>query len=223
MSKRQKNRAENNARILNAAELEFSLNGFLGTSLQNIAKRAGTPKANVVYYFATKEALYREVLGRITRSWNDAFELATPGDDPAQVLDSVIRHKLQHSLNNPRASRIFAMEILQGAPHHDEYLRHELRPWVRKRAEVIRSWIEAGKMAEVDPIHLIFMIWATTQHYADFETQVLTLLNQAEYEPEDIQRIGDQVSAVILRGCGLQPPVRQHAREAEVQSTSEAS
>lgn len=210
MSKREKNRAEVQARILDAAEIEFSLNGFAGTSFQNIAKAAGVPKANVVYYYSTKEALYREVLGRITRAWNDVFEHATEADDPAVVLDQFIRHKLQQSVNNPRRSRIFAMEILQGAPHHGDYLRHELRPWVRKRAEVIQSWIATGKMRKVDPLHLIFMIWATTQHYADFEAQVLTLLNRAEYEPEDIKRIGDEVSALILRGCGLEPPVGRH-------------
>ncbi|GGX45766.1 TetR family transcriptional regulator C-terminal domain-containing protein [Saccharospirillum salsuginis] len=206
MSKREKNRAEVQARILDAAEEAFSLNGFGGTSFQDIARAAGVPKANVVYYYSTKEALYREVLGRITRTWNDVFEHATEEDDPAEVLDRFIRHKLQQSVSNPRRSRIFAMEILQGAPHHGDYLRQELRPWVRQRADVIRAWIEAGKMRSVDPLQLIFMIWATTQHYADFEAQVLTLLNRKEYEPEDIQRIGDEVSALILRGCGLEPP-----------------
>lgn len=206
MSKREHNRAENRARILAAAEEEFGLCGFAGTSIQNIAERAGLPKANVVYYFATKVNLYKEVLNKIARGWNDVFNRATVDDDPAVVLDTFIRVKLEQSLRNPRTSRIFAMEILQGAPHHKDYLRDDLRPWLRDRAAVIEGWIAAGKMAPVEPAHLIFMIWATTQHYADFEAQVLTLLNRAEYESADIERIGDQVSALILRGCGLGRP-----------------
>lgn len=208
MNKRQQVRADNLHLILGAAEEEFGLHGYKGTTIQKVADRASLPKANVVYYFASKEKLYTAVLGKITSEWNDVFNRATVEDDPATVLDQFIRAKVEQSLLNPRASRIFAMEIIQGAPHHKDYLRQYLRGWVRDRAGVIESWIAQGRMAAVDPVYLIFMIWATTQHYADFETQVLTVMNRAEYEPDDLARIGDSISGIILRGCGLEPPVR---------------
>ncbi|TGG92085.1 TetR/AcrR family transcriptional regulator [Natronospirillum operosum] len=208
MNKRQQTRKDNQQRILQAAEEEFGLHGFKGTTIQNVADRAGLPKANVVYYFSNKVNLYTAVLGRITRSWNDVFNRATAEDDPAEVLDHFIRAKIEQSVLNPRASRIFAMEIIQGAPHHKDYLRQYLRNWVRDRATVIEQWIAEGRMHPVDPVQLIFMIWATTQHYADFETQVLTVMNRGEYEAQDIDHIGDCVSTIILRGCGLEPPAR---------------
>ncbi|SFX61859.1 TetR/AcrR family transcriptional regulator [Marinospirillum alkaliphilum] len=209
MAKRQKIREDNLQLILSAAEEEFGLHGYKGTAIQNIADRAGLPKANIVYYFASKENLYKAVLNKIISAWNDVFEKATAEDDPAAVLDALIRRKVQQSIDNPRASRIFAMEIIQGAPHHKDYLRKELRQWVRERAAVIETWITQGRMRAVDPVHLIFMIWSTTQHYADFEAQVLTVMNRAEYEPEDVQAIADTLSGIILRGCGLEPPAHK--------------
>lgn len=206
MAKRQKIREDNLQLILSAAEEEFGLHGYKGTAIQNIADRAGLPKANIVYYFASKENLYKAVLAKITQAWNDTFERATVEDDPAVVLDAYIRRKVQQGIENPRAMRIFVMEIIQGAPHHKDYLRMQLRPWVRERAAVIEGWIARGLMRPVDPVHLIFMIWATTQHYADYEAQVLTVMNRAEYEPADVKIIADTVSGIILRGCGLEPP-----------------
>ncbi|EAQ65476.1 Transcriptional Regulator, TetR family protein [Marinomonas sp. MED121] len=206
MSKRKINREEVSSRILQAAEYEFGLYGYKGASLQNIAKRAGLPKANIVYYFVSKENLYKVVLNEIASSWNDVFDKATIEDDPAVVLDNFIRTKLAQSIAKPRSSRIFAMEVIQGAAHISEYLREELRPWLQDRINLIESWIAKGKMKSVDPTSLIFMIWATTQHYADFESQVLTLLDQEEYAESDMKRIGDTISKTILGGCGLSMP-----------------
>jgi TetR/AcrR family transcriptional regulator len=209
MSKRKINREEVSSRILQAAEHEFGLYGYKGASLQNIAKRAGLPKANIVYYFVSKENLYKVVLNEIASSWNDVFDKATIDDDPAIVLDNFIRTKLAQSIAKPRSSRIFAMEVLQGAAHISEYLREELRPWLQDRIRLIEAWIEKGKMKSVDPTSLIFMIWATTQHYADFESQVLTLLDQESYADSDVKRVGDTISQTILQGCGLSMPVTE--------------
>ena len=206
MSKRKINREEVSSRILQAAEYEFGLYGYKGASLQNIAKRADLPKANIVYYFVSKENLYKVVLNEIASSWNDVFDKATIEDDPAVVLDDFIRTKLAQSIAKPRSSRIVAMEVIQGAAHISEYLREELRPWLQDRINLIESWIAKGKMKSVDPTSLIFMIWATTQHYADFESQVLTLLDQEEYAESDMKRIGDTISKTILGGCGLSMP-----------------
>lgn len=196
-------RERNEEVILKAAEQEFVLHGFKGTSIQAIADRAGLPKANIHYYFKNKNNLYRSVLEYITQLWNEVLSNISADDDPAAVLHEFIRTKVELSYTHPRASKLFAMEIIQGAPHIREYIRTDMRQWVRSKTKVFDEWIEAGKMDPVDPVHLIFMIWSTTQHYADFETQVLTLMNRAEYESEDIERITNFLSRVILKGCGL--------------------
>jgi TetR/AcrR family transcriptional regulator len=50
---------------------------------------------------------------------------------------------------------------------------------------------------------LIFLIWSSTQHYADFEQQILTIMNRADYEEDDITQVTNFLTDFILRGCGL--------------------
>ncbi|MEO9655153.1 TetR family transcriptional regulator C-terminal domain-containing protein [Marinomonas sp.] len=203
MSTRKANRIETLAKILDAAEIEFGLKGFSGASLQHIADRAELPKANIVYYFQSKEKLYKEVLNNILTGWNDVFSRATVNDDPAHVLDEFIRTKLAFSVSKGRSSRIFAMEVIGGANHIGDYLKDELSPWFESRIALIEAWIAAGKMRAIEPASLIYMIWATTQHYADFEAQILALGGDDAMDEAHLERIGDTVSSIILQGCGL--------------------
>ena len=202
-SKTGKIRAQNHRKILAAAEDSFVKNGFKGTSMQSIANAADLPKANVLYYFKSKEALYLSVLREIVSLWDAGLEGIHEGDDPAQVLGDYIRAKVDLAIQHPNASKIFALEIIQGAPNLQAHLRTDLRRWVREKSKVIKSWIDQGKMKPVDPEHLLFMIWSTTQHYADFDTQVLTVTNKQEYDKEDTERIKHVLCTVILGGCGL--------------------
>jgi TetR/AcrR family transcriptional regulator len=202
-------RDRNLTNIINAAEEEFVHNGFRGASIQNIADRAGIPKANVHYYFKSKTNLYVAVLDNIITLWNDLLGEITVDDDPAEVLDRFIRKKVELSYTHPRASKLYAMEMIQGAPHLKGYIRTEMRQFVRRKAQIIEQWIELGRMDKVDPMHLIFLIWSSTQHYADFDVKILTVMNRAEYEPDMIKDISDFLSQMILKGCGLKPPATE--------------
>ena len=202
-------RDRNLTNIIAAAEEEFVRQGYTGTSIQAVADRAGIPKANVHYYFKRKSYLYIAVIEKQVRLWNDLLDEVRVEDDPATVLDSFIRRKVELSYTHPRASKLFAMEVIQGAPHLRDYMRTQMRQWVRDKVSVMETWMEQGRMNRVDPMYLIFLIWASTQHYADFDIQVLTIMNRAEYEPDMIEGIADFLSQIILRGCGLEPP--QHA------------
>ncbi len=202
----QKPRDKHFTTILLAAQEEFATHGLKGARMQAIADRAGLPKANVHYYFQNKASLYLAVLDNIIATWDDFFNDVSVNDDPATALDTFIREKVRLSFENPTASRLFANEILQGAPYLSGYMSETLRPWVNNRAKVIQQWIDAGKMTATEPVLLIFMIWATTQHYADFQVQVLGILNQKEYDASLIKQISDFTSQTILRGCGLEPP-----------------
>ena len=207
-------RDRNLTNIIKAAEEEFVQHGYRGTSIQAIADRAQIPKANVHYYFKSKSNLYIAVLDNLIHLWNNFFDEITEKDDPAVVLDEFIRKKVELSYTHPRASKLFAMEIVQGAPHLKDYIRTEMRQWVRRKAAVIDTWIEQGRMAKVDSMQLILLICSSIQHYADFDTQVLTIMNRAEYEPDMIRDISDFLSQLILRGCGLEPPARPAAQTA---------
>lgn len=206
MSKRQNNREEVFVKILDAAEIEFGLKGYNGASLQHIAARAGLPKPNIIYYFQSKANLYKHVLDQTLMGWNDLFDRATLEDDPAEVLDSFIRVKLKQSFEKSVASRLFAMEVIGGANHIGDFLKEELRPWFMSRVDLLQGWMDAGKMQQRDPASLIYMIWATTQHYADFEAQILALNGTQSLTEEDLLRVGDTISDIILGGCGLSLP-----------------
>ncbi|MBT5154136.1 MAG: TetR family transcriptional regulator [Gammaproteobacteria bacterium] len=205
----QKPRDKHFTTILLAAQEEFATHGLKGARMQAIADRAGLPKANVHYYFQNKVSLYLAVLDNIIATWDDFFNDVSVNDDPAAALDTFIREKVRLSFENPTASRLFANEILQGAPYLTDYMSEVLRPWVNNRAKVIREWMNAGKMIASDPVLLIFMIWASTQHYADFQAQVLGILGRKEYDDDLISQVSDFTSQTILRGCGLEPPNKE--------------
>ncbi|MFT4819206.1 MAG: TetR/AcrR family transcriptional regulator, partial [Candidatus Azotimanducaceae bacterium] len=193
-------------RVLAAAQEEFALHGYQGTRMQSIADRAELPKANVHYYFTNKSSLYLAVLDDIAGRWNNFFSDFNRDDDPAILLDEFVREKIQFSFNEPSASRLFANEIIQGAPQLANHIKQEIRPYVLARAGTIAQWVEEGKMAAVEPMQLIFLIWSVTQHYADFQAQVLLVSNQHTYSKKFIQQTSDFLSTFILRGCGLAPP-----------------
>ncbi|HET8904097.1 MAG TPA: TetR/AcrR family transcriptional regulator [Saccharospirillum sp.] len=199
-------RQQNEAIILEAAEIEFAQHGFKGTSLNAIAERAGLPKSNILYYFQSKIGLYGAVLSDILGMWNQAFNTTTADEDPAATIYAYIRSKIRYSRSHPLASKIFAIEVIQGAPHLKKYLAQEMHHWALGRTEVIQAWIDAGKMDPIDPLHLLFMIWGSTQHYADFATQIEWALDSEGLTEADFEQAERTLTHVILKGIGLKVP-----------------
>lgn len=196
-------RQQNEKLILEAAEQEFARHGFKGTSMQQVADRAGLPKANIHYYFNNKLGLYYAVLANIIDLWDSTFNELSADDDPAEVLPRYIATKIDFSRRYPQASRVFAMEILSGGPHLSEYFEQDYRDWFRARAAVFEQWIAAGKMKPVDPAHLIFLLWGATQHYADFAVQIEAALGRPSLEPEVFETATRTLTDIILDGCGI--------------------
>ena len=189
--------------ILAAAERVFARAGFNGATTAAIAEAAGVPKPNLHYHFGSKNELYREVLSRTLHDWLVPMDGLEPEADPRAALEAYIRAKMAMSAERPDASRVFANELLHGAPVLGEAMRSELRAMVRRKAKVIDAWIASGRMANVDSTHLFFTIWAATQTYADFDVQVRAVLGREEMSPRDHARASEHVVALLLRGCGL--------------------
>ncbi len=189
--------------LLGAAERVFARAGFVGATTAAIAEAAGLPKANLHYHFGSKEDLYRAVLSRTLHDWLVPLDDLRPEADPREALQAYIRAKMAMSASRPDASRVYANELLHGAPVLGELLRGELRAVVRQKAAVIDGWVAAGRMAPVDATQLFFTIWAATQTYADFDVQVRAVLGRARLGARDHQRAADHVVALLLRGCGL--------------------
>jgi TetR/AcrR family transcriptional regulator len=196
-------RQSNERVILAAAESIFARAGFGGATMAAIAQASGLPKANLHYYFGSKEALYREVLARILRDWLAPTHGITLDADPRTALEQYIRAKMALSAQRPDGSKVFANELLHGAPVVNELLSTELRKLVQGKAAVVQAWVDAGRMAPVDGMHLFFTIWAATQTYADFDVQVTAVLGRKNLSPKEHARATEHVVSLILRGCGL--------------------
>ncbi len=195
-------RRENERLILDAAERVFAEAGFGGATMQLIADLAGLPKANLHYYFPTKEALYRRVVRNIFEIWLDAASTFDGAEDPATGIGGYIDAKMEISRRHPHGSKVWAAEVMQGAPVIQDYLETTLKDWTDGRIRVIQGWIDQGRMAPVNPRHLLYMLWATTQHYADFGHQIETLNHGAPLTERQWAEAKASVKAIILRGIG---------------------
>ncbi|WP_193142002.1 TetR/AcrR family transcriptional regulator [Meridianimarinicoccus sp. MJW13] len=203
---RKKNiRAENEALILQAAEKVFAEAGYGGATMQLIADVAGLPKANLHYYFPTKDALYRRVVETIFQVWLDAANVFENSDGPAEGIGAYIDAKMEISRRHPAGSKVWASEVMHRAPVIQEWLESTLNVWTDGRIALIESWIAEGRMDPVDPRHLLYMIWATTQHYADFGHQIETLNNGAPLDDAQWEVAKTNVRRIILKGIGVSP------------------
>jgi TetR/AcrR family transcriptional regulator len=162
--------------ILDAALEVFSLHGFRGATLDQIAEVAGLSKPNLLYYFPSKEEVHKALLTGLLDTWLDPLRAMDAQGEPLAEILGYVRRKLDLARDFPRESRLFANEILQGAPRMRDAIEGDLRRLVAEKAAVLTRWMEEGRIARVDPVHLVFSIWALTQHYADFDVQVRAVL-----------------------------------------------
>lgn len=167
---------ENRKRIQDAALGLFSTHGFHGTTLDQIAEACGMHKPNLIYYYESKEAIHLDLLNTLMTEWLSPLDTMDPDGDALEEMLGYIRRKMEMSRLYPRESRLFANEIVQGAPRMLPHLETTLKPLFDRQCGVISRWMEQGKLARMHPGHLIFSIWAVTQHYADFEAQIAVLL-----------------------------------------------
>jgi TetR/AcrR family transcriptional regulator len=186
--------------ILSAALEVFSTYGFRGSTIDQIAKQAGISKPNLLYYFDSKEAIHSRLLERLLETWLAPLSALNANGDPIAEILAYVDRKLEMARDFPRESRLFANEILQGAPHILDQITGPLKVLVDEKAQVIEGWAKSGKIAPVNPYHLIFSIWSTTQHYADFDTQVSAVLgDKAETRYVDAQHHLKEMFTRLLR------------------------
>ncbi|MEJ4043428.1 HTH-type transcriptional regulator RutR [Erwinia sp. SLM-02] len=186
--------------ILAAALEYFSQFGIHGTSLDKVAERADVSKTNLLYYFPSKEELYIAVLKDLLDVWLAPLRALRADQHPLEAIRHYIRLKLEVSRDHPQASRLFCLEMLQGAPLLKAELAGDLRHLVEDKAAIIEQWVSEGKLAEVQPHHLIFMLWATTQHYADFATQVEAVTGRTLSDEAFFNQTVENVQKMVIEG-----------------------
>ncbi|WP_424981745.1 TetR family transcriptional regulator C-terminal domain-containing protein [Maritalea sp. S77] len=177
----------NEKKILEAALEVFSQNGFRGSTIDQIAEEAGMSKPNLLYYFKSKQDIHETLLSRLLDSWLAPLRELSEDGDPLEEILNYVRRKIEMARDFPRESRLFANEIVQGAPRIKPILEGEINQLVLDKSAIMRKWMQEGRIKQVDPRHLIFSIWATTQHYADFEVQVKVVMGQGIDDPAQFE------------------------------------
>ena len=196
-------RESNELKIMEAAEYVFAQYGFKGATTDKISKQAGLPKANIHYYYKTKANLYQCVLERILKEWMEAAEAFEQYQEPKIALTKYVESKMQYSRQRPYASKVWANEIVHGAPIVGSFLETTLKQWLDDRVEIIKGWIKADKIKKVDPTAFIYLIWSVTQHYADFEKQIEILNKDKPFTDEEFNQKIKEVTQFVLAGAGL--------------------
>ncbi|MFE8046328.1 TetR/AcrR family transcriptional regulator [Brenneria goodwinii] len=196
-------RLDNEAVILLAAEHVFARFGFKGATMALIAEEANLPKPNLHYYFGNKKNLYLCVLDDILHDWLSPLEHFQPQADPRTVIEQYVRQKMVLTFERPYASKLFANELLQGAPMVHDILKTQLHDLVASKAAVVDGWIAQGLLLPLDSKHFFFSIWAITQTYADFDIQIAAVLGEEAGAPDRRQRAVKHVLTSVFRMCGL--------------------
>ena len=196
-------RRKNIEKILLAAEKVFAEQGYAGTKMADIALQAALPRSNLHYYFSTKDELYREVLVNLLDTWGLEGACFENFDDPRVVLTSYIMEKMNHSRTRPHGSKLWANEIMRGAPLFQDMLDEHMARGAKLMELKIRQWVDDKRINPVEPSALLYMIWASTQHYADFDYQVCALNGHQPLSDQQFYQATQTITAVILRGVGL--------------------
>jgi len=198
------NRDKLEADIVVQAVRVFAERGYEGASVATIAENAGLSKQNLMYYFPTKQALYQRVLDDVLDEWLERMaKLADPEQEPREVLRAYVQAKLRFSREQPLASRVYALEVISGAPLYGSQIRKRVVPLLRKDIEVFERWASEGKIAPVNVTHLLFAIWAMTQSYADFSTQMALVLNHRQLTRKDWDDAEKMIIDMVLAAVGL--------------------
>ena len=198
------NRDKLEADIAGVAVRVFAECGYEGTSIATIAEQAGLSKQNLMYYFPTKQVLYERVLDGVLDDWLARMAtLADPSQEPRDVLRAYIQAKLKFSREQPWASRVYAMEVISGAQLYGEQIQKRVVPLLRKDIEVFERWIGEGRIAPINATHLLFAIWAMTQSYADFSTQMSLVLNRKQLSKKDFDDAETMITNMVLSAVAL--------------------
>ncbi len=197
----QKKSMQKRQQLLAAALDVFSLYGFNGASLDEIAQIAEMHKSNIFYYYENKEALYVEVLTTVMQKWLAPLQTLEAELEPVEALTHYLMTKIETARTQPKASRLFALEVIQGAPHILPILKGPLKKLFKRKAKVISNWQEQGKIsAGIDAELLILNIWGLTQNYADFHTQIEMVTGKSLRNKSMYQRMIEHTVHMILYG-----------------------
>src|SRR3569832_1408533 len=185
--------------ILLEAERQFARKGCEGTSLDDIATELGISRQNMLYYFASKDALYTAVLDDVLETWLKGLETMSKASEPREAISAYILAKLRFSQERPSGCTVFTQEVMTGAPRYARKLDELVTPHLRAQVRTFEKWAREGLVRRVDFTHLMFKIWSVTQAYADLAPQFALLLRKPHLEDADFSAAHELLTDVVLR------------------------
>jgi TetR/AcrR family transcriptional regulator len=202
---RSERRLEKEQAILREAEAQFARSGFDGASLEGIAAALGLSRHLLLYYFPSKEALYRRVIDDVLTQWLEGMGALAEGDDPAAALARYIGAKLRSSAERPDGSRVFTQEVMAGVPRYADALVERVLPVLKTDVRTFERWARAGRVRTMHFTHLMFVLWAATQAYADLAPQFALLLGKEALDETDFAAAQSVIEQLVLAGLGVAP------------------
>ena len=193
-------RVRKEAAICAEAESQFAKFGFEGASLEQIAAALGLSRHNLLYYYPSKEALYRRVLDEVLAEWLARMAGIVGGTDPEGALREYIAAKLRFSRERPAGSQVFAREVMAGAPRFRDAIQAQVLPALNADVKTFERWARQGLIKRLDYRHLMFTIWSSTQAYADLAPQFAILLGKSVLEEADYAAAEGLITQLVIGG-----------------------
>jgi len=142
-------------KILEAAKKVFILNGFEGTSMQQIANEAGINKSLLHYYFRNKEKLFGAVFSFAFQNFVPQIqEILTSDASVLNKIERIIAEYMEMLLKNEFIPAFILHEINRNPDGIFEIMqRSGLNPelFIQQFAGEIKK----GQIRPIDPRHLI--------------------------------------------------------------------
>ena len=199
-------------KILDAAEFVFGHFGFRGATTALIAKKASIAKPHIYYYFEDKEDLYRAILERAMNMWARDIDSLDTATDIKTILTQYIHKKVDFSRDHPHLSRIYANEIISGAQYAGSFIEKVSTPLLLDKVKTVDQWAASGAIRPISATDLFFCIWAMTQAYADFSSQMTVMKQKRQLEQVDYDAAKATIVQLVLGGLGLADEGRTPAK-----------
>jgi len=185
--------------ILAEAERQFARYGFEGVSLDSIAAVLDLSRQNLLYHWPSKEDLYRAVLDSVMGEWMASMTAVAEAEDPRAAIHAYVAVKLRFSRDRASGNAVFTREIMAGAPRYQDVLKAQVMPLLHADVERFEHWADEGLIRRMDFTHLMFLIWSSTQAYADLAPQFSLYMGKPSLEDEDYEAAYDLITGLIWR------------------------
>ena len=150
---RRRRKAERPQEILEAAFIEFSRDGYVTTTLDRIAERAGVTKGTIYVYFENKEQLFISMVQEFTKGADETVQemYETHEGSTADLLRAQFSFIYQYIVEDKRRREVVRMLIAEASRFPklaDRYFDEILRPCLDRLKQAIQRGIDRGEIRQ---------------------------------------------------------------------------